>query len=88
MKTRQRFSLAENTQHKDVISIIAVGALLLMLGGLAACGQHGQQGQGDQQQDQSSRMQGQTGQMQAQGSRRNQQQEGKQTPTQSKRYGD
>ena len=88
MKTRQRFSLAENTQHKDDISIIAEGALVLMVGGLAACGQHGQQGQGDQQQDQSSQMQGQTGQMQDQASRRNQQQEGQQTPTQSKRYGD
>ncbi len=88
MKTRQRFSLAENTQHKDVISIIAVGALVLMLGGLAACGQHGQQGQGDQQQNQSSQMQGQTGQMQDQASRRNQKQEGQQRPTQSKRYGD
>jgi uncharacterized protein HemX len=88
MKIRQRFSLAENTQHKDVISIIAVGALVLMLGGLAACGQHGQQGQGDQQQNQSSQMQGQTGQMQDQASRRNQQQEGQQRPTQSMRYGD
>ncbi len=73
MKTRQRFSLAENTQHKDVISIIAVGALVLMLSGLAACGQHSQQGQGDQQQNQSSQRQGQT---QDQASRRNQQQEG------------
>ncbi len=85
MKTRQRFRLAENTQHKDVISIIAVGALLLMLGGLAACGQHGQQGQGDQQQDQSSQMQGQTGQMQYQASTQNQQQQGQQKSTQSMR---
>ncbi len=88
MKTRQRFSLAENTQHKDVISIIAVDALVLMLGGFAACGQHGQQGQGDQQQNQSSQMQGQTGQMQDHANRRNQQKEAQQRPTQSTRYGD
>ena len=84
MKIRQRFSLAENTQHKDVISIIAVGALVLMLGGLAACGQGGQD-EGDQQQNQSSQMQGQT---QDQASRRNQQKEGQQRPAQSMRYGD
>ncbi len=80
MKIRQRFSLAANTRHKGATAIIALGALVLMLGGLVACGQHGQQGQGDQQQDQSSQMQGQ---MQDQASRRNQQKEGQQRPAQS-----
>ncbi len=85
MKTRQRFSLAENTRHKGATGIIALGALVLMLGGLAACGQNGQQGQGAQQQNQSSQVQGQT---QDQASRRNQKQEGQQRPAQSMRQND
>jgi hypothetical protein len=70
MTTRRYFSLTENARHKGSISIVAAGTLALMLGGLAGCGQGGQQ-------DQTSQMQGQAGQ-QSQGDQQQRRKQGTQ----------
>ncbi len=56
--TKQYVGLTENARHQGAMAIVAAGALALMLGGLAACGQDSQQdymqdqqNQGAQQQD-------------------------------------
>jgi hypothetical protein len=60
--TKQYVGLTENARHQGAMAIVAAGELALMLGGLAACGQGGQQGPGNQQQNQTDQMQGQPGQ--------------------------